>query len=76
MVLFPIGKTEWYKADATEPYRTLEFKEFKEIIKDLYVITGLRIQNKGWKTEVRFTKNTMGEVDAENPVPDDLFLKK
>ena len=68
---FPL-RVHWYKENATEPYRQLEFAGFEKI-DNTWIVKEVDIRNAGWKTEVLFSDNILHHV-SDKPVPDDLFL--
>ncbi|MFT5127000.1 MAG: hypothetical protein ACI8W8_000599 [Rhodothermales bacterium] len=68
---FPL-RVHWFKADAKEPYRQLEFAGFEKI-DNTWIVKEVDIRNTGWKTEVLFSNNILHHVN-DKPVPDDLFL--
>ncbi len=77
--LFPV-RVQWFKANAKEPFRQLEFKGTKPIKsstnkdRKLHMVQEVVIRNPGWKTRVKFTSIKGDEVTAKTPEPKGLML--
>lgn len=70
--LFPL-RVEWYQANAKEPYRRLEFTNFKRD-DDVWIVNEAVISNTGWRTKVLFSEVEIHRITAGAPPPADLFL--
>jgi len=68
---FPV-RVHWYRKGEQDPHRQLEFRGTKEVKNGMVLVKEVRIQNPGWKTEVRFTDFKV-ELVADEPIPEDLF---
>ena len=69
--LFPL-RVEWYRVGEPEPWRELEFREFKKYSEQLWFMKTVQLRGDGWKTRVTFDQAEL-HMSADTPVPDDLF---
>ncbi len=69
--LFPL-RVEWYKEQAAEPWRVLEFTDFKKHNDEFWFLKALKVYGHQWRTKVLFDDVELSYA-SQRPVPENLF---
>lgn len=63
---FPL-QAQWYLPNAEEPWRELELKGAKKHDDDLWFVKEMRLEGKGWKTQVKFDEVSLNPLEEKAP---------